>query len=105
MYRLRVTSVREIVKMESILKTYIFEAIEVDKAGLKVDLKKTTEYTVPEEFQKKLDMMPALKTAFKALTPGRQRGYLLYFSAAKQSKTREARIEKYMPQIFNGKGY
>jgi uncharacterized protein YdeI (YjbR/CyaY-like superfamily) len=102
--QIRFTDVKEIVKMKPILKTYIKEAIEVEKAGLKVPLKKTKEFSMPEEFKNKLDEMPALKTAFKALTPGRQRGYLLYFSAAKQSKTREARIEKYMKQILKGKG-
>jgi uncharacterized protein YdeI (YjbR/CyaY-like superfamily) len=102
--QIRFTNVREIVEQAPILKAYIFEAIEVEKAGLKVDLKKTTEFTIAEEFQNKLDNIPALKTAFEALTPGRQRAYLLHFSAPKQSKTREARIEKYMPQILNGKG-
>jgi uncharacterized protein YdeI (YjbR/CyaY-like superfamily) len=102
--QVRFTDVREIVKMQRILKAYIYEAVEVEKAGLKATLKKTTEFSIPEEFQTKLDKKPALKTAFKALTPGRQRGYLLYFSAPKQSKTREARIEKYMQQILNGKG-
>jgi uncharacterized protein YdeI (YjbR/CyaY-like superfamily) len=86
------------------LKAYIHEAIEVEKAGLEVILKKTTEFTMPEEFQNKLDEIPELKTAFDALTPGRQRAYLLYFSAPKQSKTRESRVEKCMQQIFNGKG-
>jgi uncharacterized protein YdeI (YjbR/CyaY-like superfamily) len=102
--QVRFTGVKEIVKMKAILKAYIHEAIEVEKAGLKVPLKKTKEFTVPEEFQNKLYEMPALKTAFYALTPGRQRAYLLYFSSAKQSKTREARIEKYVKQILNGKG-
>jgi uncharacterized protein YdeI (YjbR/CyaY-like superfamily) len=102
--QVRFTSVQEIVEMEAIMKAYIYEAIEVQKAGLKVDLKKTTEFTIAKEFQKKLDEIPALKTAFYALTPGRQRGYLLYFSAAKQSKTREGRVEKSMQQILNGKG-
>ena len=102
--QIRFTSTREIVKMERIVKAYIYEAIEVEKAGLKVELKKTTEFSIPEEFQKKLNKMPVLKTAFKALTPGRQRAYLLYFSAPKQSKTRESRIEKYMPLILDGKG-
>jgi uncharacterized protein YdeI (YjbR/CyaY-like superfamily) len=102
--QIRFTSVQEIVKMKSVIKAYINEAIDVEKAGLKVPLKKTKEFSMPEEFQKKLDKSAALKKAFKALTPGRQRGYLLYFSAAKQSKTREARIEKYTPQILNGKG-
>jgi uncharacterized protein YdeI (YjbR/CyaY-like superfamily) len=87
-----------------VLKAYIYEAIEVEKAGLKVKLKKTTEFKMPEEFQKKINKLPALKTAFKALTPGRQRAYLLYFSAPKQSKTRESRIEKYLKQILSGKG-
>ncbi len=102
--QVRFTSVQEIVKIKSILRTYIYEAIEVEKAGLKVDLKKTTEFTVTEEFKKKLDESPALKTAFDALTPGRQRAYMLYFSAPKQSKTRESRIEKYMQHILDGKG-
>jgi uncharacterized protein YdeI (YjbR/CyaY-like superfamily) len=102
--QIRFTNVREIVEMEPILKAYINEAIDVEKAGLKVDYKKTAEYEVPEEFQSKLDEIPALKTAFVALTPGRQRAYILYFSAPKQSKTREARVEKYMPQILSGKG-
>jgi uncharacterized protein YdeI (YjbR/CyaY-like superfamily) len=102
--QIRFTNVREIVKMKPILKGYIHEAIEVEKAGLKVNYKKTTEFKVPEEFQNKLDKMPALKTAFDALTPGRQRAYLLHFSAPKQSKTRDSRVEKCMPQILNGKG-
>jgi uncharacterized protein YdeI (YjbR/CyaY-like superfamily) len=102
--QIRFTNVREIVKMAPILKAYIYEAIEVEKAGLKVKLKKTAEYKVPEEFQKKLNKIPALKTAFKALTPGRQRAYIFHFSAPKQSKTRESRVEKYIPQILNGKG-
>jgi len=90
--------------MKPILKAYIYEAIEVEKAGLKVNFKKTTEFIIPEEFQNKLDEKPALKTAFDALTPGRQRAYILYFSAPKQSKTRTSRVEKYMQQILNGKG-
>jgi len=102
--QIRFTNVREIVKMKPTLKAYIYEAIEVEKAGLKVNFKKTTEFKLPEEFQNKLDEIPALKTAFKALTPGRQRAYVLYFSQPKQSKTRESRIEKYMKQILNGKG-
>jgi uncharacterized protein YdeI (YjbR/CyaY-like superfamily) len=102
--QIRFTNAREIVEMEPILKAYIYEAIEVEKAGLKVDFKKTTEFIIPEEFQKKLDEIPALKTAFDALTPGRQRAYILYFSQPKQSKTRESRVEKYMQQILNGKG-
>jgi uncharacterized protein YdeI (YjbR/CyaY-like superfamily) len=102
--QIRFTNVREIVKMKPTLKAYIHEAIEVEKAGLKVDFKKTKEFSVPEEFQAKLDKTPALKTAFEALTPGRQRAYILYFSAPKQSKTRGSRVEKYMPQILVGKG-
>src|SRR5260221_8725559 len=102
--QIRFTNVREIVKMGPILKAYIYEAIEVEKAGLKVDFKKTTEFIIPEEFQNKLDEIPALKTAFDALTPGRQRAYILYFSAPKQSKTRESRVEKSMQQILNGEG-
>jgi len=102
--QIRFTNVREIVKMKTTLKAYIHEAIEVEKAGLKVDFKKTKEFSVPEEFQAKLDKTPALKTAFEALTPGRQRAYILYFSAPKQSKTRGSRVEKYMPQILVGKG-
>ncbi len=102
--QIRFTNVREIVKMEAILKAYIYEAIEVEKAGLIVKLKKTSEFKIPEEFQNKLDKCPALKTAFEALTPGRQRAYIFYFSQAKQSKTREARVEKYVQQILDGKG-
>lgn len=102
--QIRFTSVREIVKMKPMVKSYIEEAIEVEKTGLKVKLKKTADFTIPEEFQKKLDELPALKTAFYALTPGRQRGYLFYFSQPKQSKTREARVEKCMQPIFSGKG-
>ena len=100
----RFTNVKEITNKKAALKACIYEAIEVEKAGLKVDLKKTKEYKIPEEFQKKLDKNPSLDKAFKALTPGRQRGYLLYFSAPKQSKTRESRIEKYTQPILNGKG-
>jgi len=102
--QIRFTNVREIVKMAPILKSYIYEAIEVEKAGLKVNYKKTSEFIIPEEFQKKLDEMPALKTAFDALTPGRQRAYIFYFSQPKQSKTRKSRVEKCMQQILNGKG-
>ena len=101
--RIPLTNVREIVEMEPILKAYICEAIEAEKAGLKVNYKKNPE-PISEELQNKLDEIPALKTAFDALTPGRQRGYILYFSGAKQSKTRESRVEKCMPQILNGKG-
>jgi uncharacterized protein YdeI (YjbR/CyaY-like superfamily) len=102
--QVRFTNVREIVKMEPVLKAYIKEAIEVERAGLNVTYKKTSEFKVPEEFQNKLDEIPALKAAFDALTPGRQRGYLFYFSQAKQSKTRESRVEKCMQQILSGKG-
>jgi uncharacterized protein YdeI (YjbR/CyaY-like superfamily) len=102
--QIRFNNVREIVKIAVILKAYIYEAIEVEKAGLKVNLKNTTEFKMPEEFQIKLNEIPSLKTAFNALTQGRQRAYLLYFSAPKQSKTRESRIEKSMRQILNGKG-
>jgi uncharacterized protein YdeI (YjbR/CyaY-like superfamily) len=102
--QIRFTNVREIVEMETILKAYIYEAIEVEKAGLEVNYKKTSEFILPEELQNKFDEIPALKTAFDALTPGRQRGYVLYFSAPKQSKTRESRVEKCMQQILNGKG-
>jgi uncharacterized protein YdeI (YjbR/CyaY-like superfamily) len=102
--QIRFTNVREIAKMERILKTYIYEAIEVEKAGLKVNFKKTKDFTIPEEFQNKLAETPALKTAFKALTPGRQRAYILYFSAPKQSKTRASRVEKCRQRILNGKG-
>ncbi len=102
--QIRFTQVREIEKMKATLKAYIREAIEVEKAGLEVTYKKTEEFKMPEEFQKKLNEIPALKTAFEALTPGRQRGYLLYFSVPKQPKTRESRIEKCMDQIFDGKG-
>ncbi len=91
-------------EMETIIKAYIYEAIEVEKAGLKVELKKPAEFAIAEEFQNKMDEIPALKTAFEALTPGRQRAYLLHFSAPKQSKTRESRVEKCMQQILNGKG-
>ena len=96
--------IREIAKMEKILKAYIYEAIEVERAGLKVKLKKTEDLTIPVEFQKRLDKKAALKKAFNALTPGRQRQYLFYFSQPKQSKTRESRIEKSIPQILEGRG-
>ena len=102
--QIRFTNLKEILEMEKTIKTYIFEAIEVERAGLQVKFKKTKEFEVPEEFKKKLKKIPALKTAFYKLTPGRQRGYLLYFSSAKQTKTRESRIEKYVPKILNGKG-
>jgi uncharacterized protein YdeI (YjbR/CyaY-like superfamily) len=102
--QLRFTDVRAIVALKTTIKAYIKEAIAVEKAGLKVIKKETAEFAMPEEFQAKLDASPALKTAFEALTPGRQRGYLLHFAAAKQAKTREARVEKCMPHILNGKG-
>jgi len=102
--QIRFANVREIAEMEATLKAYIYEAIEVEEAGLKVKLKKTSEFTVPEEFQAKLDAIPALKTAFEALTPGRQRAYIFHFSSANQSKTRESRVEKSIPRILNGKG-
>jgi uncharacterized protein YdeI (YjbR/CyaY-like superfamily) len=102
--QIRFTSVREIMEMTARLKAYIFEACEVEKLGLTVALKKTTEYTLPDEFQQKLDENPALKTAFDALTPGRQRAYLLHFSAPKQAKTRAARVDKWVPHILSGKG-
>ncbi len=102
--QIRFTKTQEIVELESTLKEYVFEAIDIEKSSLKVNLIKTTELILPEEFQKKLNEMPSFKTAFESLTPGRQRAYHLYFSAPKQSKTREARIEKYIQQILNGKG-
>ncbi|HEX7845416.1 MAG TPA: YdeI/OmpD-associated family protein [Chitinophagaceae bacterium] len=102
--QIRFTNAKEIVRLEKTLKAYIYEAIEVEKAGLKVKLKKTSDFKVPEEFQKRLNKSAALKKAFEALTPGRQRAYLFYFSQAKQSKTREARVEKYIKQILSGKG-
>ena len=102
--QIRFASIQEIVKMKATLKAYISEAVDVEKAGLKVDFKKTEEFKIPEELQKKLDEDPALNAAFETLTPGRQRAYLLYFSAPKQSKTRESRIEKSLQKIFAGKG-
>ncbi|CAC9976568.1 YdeI/OmpD-associated family protein [Flavobacterium panici] len=102
--QIRFTALKEIVDLRDILKTYIYQAIEIEKAGLKVELKKTSEFEVSEEFQKKLDAMPDLQKAFSALTPGRQRAYLLHFSQPKQSKTREARVEKNIPNILDGKG-
>lgn len=101
---IRFTDVREIMEMQSIIKAYVYEAVELEKAGLKVDFSKSTALLFPEEFHKKLIENPALKIAFDALTPGRQRAYILYFSAPKQSKTRESRIEKYMPKILNRMG-
>ena len=102
--QIRFKSVTEIIKSKATIKAYIKEAIAISKSGLKVELKKTTEYKIPEEFQNVLNEMPDFKKAFQALTPGRQRGYLLYFSAPKQTKTRESRIEKCIPQILDGKG-
>lgn len=100
----RFINVQQIIKLKPVLRAYIYEAIEVEKAGLKVKLKKTAEFPVPEEFQNKLDKSPALKKAFNALTPGRQRAYIFHFSQPKQSKTRAARVEKYMQHILKGKG-
>jgi uncharacterized protein YdeI (YjbR/CyaY-like superfamily) len=102
--QIRFTGLQEIVKQAPALKAYIHQAIEVEKAGLSVPLKKTAEFSMPEEFQKRLKKDANLKTAFEALTPGRQRAYILHFSAPKQSKTRESRIDKCIPQILDGKG-
>lgn len=102
--QIRFTNVQQIVEKEAILKAYIYEAIEVEKAGLKVKAKKPEELIIPEELQYKFDEIPALKDAFTTLTPGRQRAYILHFSAAKQSKTRASRVEKCIPNILNGKG-
>ncbi|AUO10422.1 YdeI/OmpD-associated family protein [Priestia megaterium] len=102
--QIRFTNVQEIVEKEAVLKAYIYEAIEVEKAGLKVKAKKPEELIIPEELQHKFDEIPALKTAFTTLTPGRQRAYILHFSAAKQPKTRESRVKKCIPNILNGKG-
>ncbi|GGH39443.1 YdeI/OmpD-associated family protein [Paenibacillus segetis] len=102
--QIRFTHVQEIVELEPILKAYIHQAIEVEKAGLEVDFKKHEEFTIPEELERKFDEVPALKPAFEALTPGRQRAYIFYFSGPKQSKTRSSRIEKYTQQILDGKG-
>lgn len=102
--QIRFTNVREIVKLKTTVKAYIKEAIAAEKAGVKVNLKKTSQFKTPDEFKNKLNEVPGLKKAFAALTPGRQRGYLLYFSQPKQSKTRDARIEKSVPQILRGKG-
>jgi uncharacterized protein YdeI (YjbR/CyaY-like superfamily) len=102
--QIRFTNVREIIKIERVLKSYIKEAIEVEKSGLKINFKKTAKFIIPEELQKQIDKNPDLKTAFDSLTPGRQRGYILYFSAPKQTKTRVSRIEKYIQQILKGKG-
>lgn len=102
--QIRFTSVQEISKMDNILKAYIHAAIDVEKSGAKVTFKKTEDFAVPEEFQSRLNENPALQAAFEALTPGRQRAYLFHFSAPKQSKTRETRVEKFIPQILGGKG-
>lgn len=102
--QLRFVNEEEIIQREATIKAYIFEAIEVEKAGLKVEFKKTKEFNMPEEFQIQLDEQPELKAAFEALTPGRQRGYLLFFSAPKQTKTRLARMDKYRQHILDGKG-
>jgi uncharacterized protein YdeI (YjbR/CyaY-like superfamily) len=102
--QIRFTNLDQIVKLASTLKAYVLEAIEVEKSGMKIKKKQTSDFKVPEEFQAKLDELPALKTAFNALTPGRQRGYLHFFSSAKQSQTRAARVEKYTKQILSGKG-
>jgi uncharacterized protein YdeI (YjbR/CyaY-like superfamily) len=102
--QIRFTNVREVIQMEHVLKAYIREAVKAEEAGLDVSYKKTSQFGIPEEFKNRLDKSPALKGAFNALTPGRQRAYLLYFSAAKQSKTRASRVEKCLQQILNGKG-
>lgn len=102
--QIRFTSVHQIIEMQAMLKSYIYRAIELEKAGLKVDLKKVSDFTIPKEFKDKLDEVQVLKNAFNALTPGRQRAYILHFSAPKQSKTRQARVEKCIQQILNGKG-
>lgn len=102
--QIRFTDVEKINDLEDILRQYMFEAVEIEESGAKVEMKKTKEFEMAEEFKEKLDQNPALQEAFKALTPGRQRAYLLHFSSAKQSKTREARIEKCIPQIMDGIG-
>lgn len=102
--QIRFTNLEEIVKLKSTIKEYVLEAVKVEKMNLKVGFKKTSEYSVPEEFQKRFEENKKLREAFEGLTPGRQKGYLLYFSAAKQSKTRESRIDKYMQKILDGKG-
>lgn len=102
--QIRFTSLKEIVKLERVVKDYIFEAIKVEESGKKVELKKTTDFPLPEEFQRKLSKNASLKKAFYGLTPGRQRGYLFHFNQAKLSKTREARVEKYIPKILKGEG-
>lgn len=102
--QLRFTTVDEIVKLEAVIKDYVLEAIEIEKSGKKIQLKRTEEYEIPDELQDKLDEFPDFKKAFEALTPGRQRNYIFYISQAKQSKTREARVKKYIPKILEGKG-
>jgi uncharacterized protein YdeI (YjbR/CyaY-like superfamily) len=102
--QIRFTNSREIAQLEAVLKAYIEEAIEIEKAGLKVKLKESSDFRIPDEFQARLDESPALKNAFHALTPGRQRAYIFYFSSAKQSKTRQSRIKKCLPRILSGKG-
>lgn len=102
--QIRFTDVQQIIDLEKTLRAYIFEAVEIEESGAKVEMKKTKEFEMPEEFQQQLDQNQYLKKAFQALTPGRQRAYLLYFSSAKQSKTRTSRIEKCIPEILNGKG-
>jgi uncharacterized protein YdeI (YjbR/CyaY-like superfamily) len=102
--QIRFTNLNEIVKQKVVIKSYIKNAIEVEKSGVKIEMKKTTEYNIPDEFQTALNEMSELKPAFNKLTPGRQKGYLLFFSSAKQSKTRNERIEKYIPKILDGKG-
>lgn len=102
--QIRFTNLQQIIDLENVLSDYIFEAVEIEESGAKVEMKKTHEFNIPEEFAQKLSENPELQKAFEALTPGRQRAYLLYFSSAKQSKTRISRIEKYIPEILNGKG-
>ncbi|SDD34938.1 Uncharacterized conserved protein YdeI, YjbR/CyaY-like superfamily, DUF1801 family [Terribacillus halophilus] len=102
--QIRFTNAQEIAELEAILKDYICQAVEVEKAGLEIEFKKETDYIIPEELHNKFNAIPALKTAFEALTPGRQRAYILYFSQAKQAKTRESRVEKYVKHILDGKG-
>lgn len=102
--QIRFTNLQQIIDLDNVLSDYIFEAVEIEESGAKVEMKKTHEFNIPEEFAQKLNENPELQKAFEALTPGRQRAYLLYFSSAKQSKTRISRIEKYIPEILNGKG-
>lgn len=102
--QIRFTNLQQIIDLEDVLNDYIFEAVEIEESGVKVEMKKTNEFNIPEEFAQKLNENPELQKAFEALTPGRQRAYLLYFSSAKQPKTRISRIEKYIPEILNGKG-